>query len=135
MTLLIFTLNFLCFQNPCDEGVIKQLPRFYSENCENIEDDDEFKRCSDKEYLTAIYSELKMPKEAEENKIEGTVYVEFKIDTEGYTFDFKVLRSIGHGCDEEAIRVLSGMTFYSAINDCDELVVHKMVSPIKFKLN
>jgi protein TonB len=39
-------------------------------------------------------------------KIEGTVYITFVVDTDGSLLYIRVLRGIGGGCDEEALRVV-----------------------------
>jgi TonB family protein len=52
---------------------------------------------------------LQYPLLAVENGIEGTVYVSFVVRTDGEITDVKVLRGIGGGCDEEALRVISTM--------------------------
>jgi protein TonB len=49
------------------------------------------------------------PEMARMNDIQGTVYVEFVVDKDGKIKDAKVLRGIGGGCDEEAIRVIMSM--------------------------
>jgi len=49
------------------------------------------------------------PEQASENGIQGIVYVSFIIDSKGNVTDVKVLRGIGGGCDEEAIRVIKIM--------------------------
>ncbi|MDO9255156.1 MAG: energy transducer TonB, partial [Bacteroidales bacterium] len=46
------------------------------------------------------------PRQASENGIQGTVYVSFVVDSKGNLTDVKVLRGIGGGCDEEALRVV-----------------------------
>jgi Ca-activated chloride channel homolog len=46
------------------------------------------------------------PKNAIENGVSGIVYVSFKVDEKGNVADVKVLRGIGGGCDEEAVRVI-----------------------------
>jgi TonB family protein len=51
-------------------------------------------------------SRLRYPVRARENKIQGKVYIGFVIEKNGSLSDFKVIRGIGGGCDEEAIRVL-----------------------------
>ncbi|MFA5971879.1 MAG: TonB family protein [Lentimicrobiaceae bacterium] len=51
-------------------------------------------------------SNLNYPKKAEENGISGIVYVSFKVDEKGNVSDVKVLRGIGGGCDEEAVRLI-----------------------------
>jgi TonB family protein len=56
-----------------------------------------------KQYLEKTH---KYPKEAKEVKAEGTVIIEFKVDATGALSEFKIVRSIGNGCDEELIRLI-----------------------------
>lgn len=49
---------------------------------------------------------LVYPQKAQESGISGTVYVSFKVDAKGHISAIKILRGIGYGCDEEAIRVI-----------------------------
>ena len=53
-----------------------------------------------------IATNIVYPQMAIENGISGTVYVGFIIDEKGNVSDVKVLRGIGGGCDEEAIRII-----------------------------
>jgi len=53
-----------------------------------------------------LKSNLKYPQLAKDYNIRGTVYVSFMIDEKGNVSKVKVLRGIGGGCDEEAIRVI-----------------------------
>jgi len=53
-----------------------------------------------------IKQNLKYPKEALEKKIEGTVLVRHDINHKGKVTGAKVLKGIGHGCDEEATRLI-----------------------------
>lgn len=46
------------------------------------------------------------PKKAEENNIEGTVVVQFDIDSTCSYVNIKVIKSLGYGCDEEAIKAM-----------------------------
>ncbi|MEO8254603.1 MAG: energy transducer TonB [Flavobacterium sp.] len=46
------------------------------------------------------------PKTPEEVKLAGKVYVTFIIEADGNLSNFKILRDIGYGTGEEAIRVL-----------------------------
>lgn len=52
---------------------------------------------------------IKYPQSAAENGIQGTVYVQFVVDSKGIITDAKILRGIGGGCDEEALRVVMAM--------------------------
>ena len=53
-----------------------------------------------------VSKELKYPMQARKPGTEGTVYLEFIVDKDGFITDVKILKGIGGGCDEEAIRVL-----------------------------
>ncbi len=56
-----------------------------------------------------IISKTKYPTIARENGISGRVYVTFVVDKDGKIKDAKLLRGIGAGCDEEALRVVRSM--------------------------
>jgi TonB family protein len=56
-----------------------------------------------KQYLEKNH---KYPKEARETKVEGTVTIEFQVDATGALSEFKIVRGIGNGCDEELIRLI-----------------------------
>jgi periplasmic protein TonB len=56
-----------------------------------------------------ISSSIKYPEEAKELGIQGRVFVNFVVETDGSITDVKLIRGIGGGCDEEAIRVVRAM--------------------------
>jgi TonB family protein len=58
-----------------------------------------------------IKTHLRYPQTAIEKKIEGTVHLFLDIDHKGNVTHVKVVAGIGHGCDEEAIRVVKLMKF------------------------
>ena len=49
---------------------------------------------------------LRYPYQAQEESIQGKVFVSFVIERDGSVTDVKVLRGLGFGCDEEAIKVI-----------------------------
>jgi protein TonB len=49
---------------------------------------------------------IRYPAVAKENNIQGKVFLTFVVEKDGSITDVKVLRGIGSGCDEEAVRVL-----------------------------
>lgn len=59
--------------------------------------------------MNFIAQNIKYPPRARENNIQGRVYVNFILDTAGTVTRAKVVRGIGGGCDEEAIRVIASM--------------------------
>ena len=68
-----------------------------------------------KQYLIKNH---KYPREAKETKVEGTVTIEFKVDATGALSEFKIVRGIGKGCDEEVIRlILQGVKWVPTTKD------------------
>jgi protein TonB len=56
-----------------------------------------------------LQANIKYPKYAVDNNIEGKVGMRFVINKDGSVSDIEVARSLGFGCDEEAIRVVQNM--------------------------
>ncbi len=63
----------------------------------------------EKARINFIAQNIKYPSVAKNKGIEGTVYLQFVVEKDGSLTNFKLLRGIGYGCDEEAIRVLKLM--------------------------
>jgi protein TonB len=88
-----------------------------------------------KEALFAyIGKNLKYPEQAVEEGIEGVVYVTFVVEVDGSIAGVKVLRGIGGGCDEEALRVVRGMPNWKPGMQAGKPVRVKYNLPIRFKL-
>lgn len=68
----------------------------------------------EKALLAYISSNTKYPQLARENGIQGKVYVQFVVAADGNVKDPKVVRGIGGGCDEEAIRVVKTLPPWKA---------------------
>ena len=77
---------------------------------------------------------LKYPNQARRMGIEGKVFVQFVVDKDGSLNDVKVLKGIGAGCDEEAVRVLKKHPKWSPGKQRGRAVRVRMVIPIFFKL-
>jgi len=74
------------------------------------------------------------PQQATENGIQGTVYVSFVVDSKGNVTDVKILRGIGGGCDEEALRVVKMMPKWHPGKQNGKQVRVLFNMPIYFKL-
>jgi TonB family protein len=60
--------------------------------------------------LNAYFKEnVHYPELARKNHVAGKVYVKFVVNTDGTISDCTVLKGIGSGCDEEAVRVITNM--------------------------
>ncbi len=80
-----------------------------------------------------IYQHLRYPPAAAEARIEGIVLLEYEIDFQGQVGEVRVMQSLGHGCDEEAIRVIRLMRFDVGKNRGVKVTFHKKTR-IEFKL-
>jgi len=56
-----------------------------------------------------LKEQVKYPELAKKNGIQGRVVVGFQVEADGSLSSIRVLRDIGGGCGEEAIRVVKGM--------------------------
>lgn len=84
-------------------------------------------------FYSFLISNMKYPKEAKEKGIEGRVFVEFIVEKDGSLTNLKVLKGIGHGCDDEAIRVLALSPSWEPARQGGLPVRQKMVMPIVFQ--
>ena len=82
-----------------------------------------------------IGNNMRYPREARQAGIEGKVFVQFVVDEYGQITQTKVLRGIGGGCDEEAVRVLQEAPEWIPGTTDGQAVDVRMVIPITFKLD
>ena len=61
--------------------------------------------------LKELHNQVKYPERAYEAGVEGRVYVQFVVTEDGEVQDTRVIRGIGEGCDEEAVRVVQAARF------------------------
>ena len=88
--------------------------------------------------MTAFYKyvgeNLKYPNLARRNNIEGRVFVKFVVERDGSLTDVQVLKGIGGGCDEEAVRVIQSAPKWKPGKQRGRPVRVQMILPIVFKL-
>jgi protein TonB len=77
---------------------------------------------------------IKYPSMAKDAGIQGIVYVSFVIERDGSVADVQVLRGIGGGCDEEAVRVVEKMPNWSPGKQRGKPVRVRYNLPIRFVL-
>lgn len=81
-----------------------------------------------------ITKNLKYPEQAVEEGIEGTVFVTFVVEKDGKISGVRVLRGIGGGCSEEALRVVKSMPNWTPGTQRGLAVRVQYNLPIRFKL-
>ncbi len=77
---------------------------------------------------------IKYPTMARESGIQGRVYVTFVVERDGSVTDVRVLRGIGGGCDEEAIRVVTNMPKWIPGRQRNKPVRVQFNLPVRFTL-
>ncbi|MBP6977829.1 MAG: energy transducer TonB [Bacteroidales bacterium] len=81
-----------------------------------------------------LQKNIQYPPEARKNNIQGTVYIIFVVESNGYISGVKVLKGIGGGCDEEAIRVVKKMPTWNPGKQRGKPVRVLINMPIRFAL-
>ena len=82
-----------------------------------------------------LANRIKYPAQARRMQVEGRVFVEFVINRDGSITEIKVLKGIGGGCDEEAVRVLKTSPRWNPGKQRGVPVRQRMVIPITFQLS
>ena len=82
-----------------------------------------------------IAEQVKYPAEAKKAGAQGRVFIGFIVEPDGSLSDFKVLRGIGYGCDEEALRVVKSMPKWQPGMHRGKAVRVQYLVPVNFKLD
>ncbi len=80
-----------------------------------------------------IKTNLKYPQTALEHQIEGTILVRYTINFQGKVIAAKIVKGIGYGCDEEAVRLVKLLKFKIGKTRKIKIQFHKSIQ-IHFKL-
>lgn len=106
----------------------------YFQGCEKVKKVEKRKKCADEKMLIFIYSNLKYPSKAREQKIEGDVHIKFNVEKDGSLSNFEILKDIGAGCGEESVRVIKMMPNWNPALVEGKPVRVQIVLPVKFRL-
>ncbi len=77
---------------------------------------------------TFVQQHLRYPPAAQAAGIAGSVHLKYTIDKNGRVIDCKVISGLGYGCDEEAVRVVSLLTFRVPQNRKRHVLFHKKLA-------
>lgn len=80
-----------------------------------------------------ITDHLKYPAEAITERVEGEVEVSYDVNGLGLVSKIKILKSLGHGCDEEVARLVKMLKFEKAFNKGRSVISHRKLK-VDFKL-
>lgn len=85
--------------------------------------------------LKFLAANINYPKAAKDAGIEGMVVIQYVIEKDGSISNAKVVKGIGSGCDEEALRVVNAMPNWVAGKQRGQAVPVQFNLPIRFKLD
>ena len=100
---------------------------------EKVEDMPEFPG-GEQAMMDFVSKNVVYPKEAQEKGISGRVMVNFIVEKDGSVNEVKIVRGIGGGCDEEAVRVVKAMPKWKPGKEKGKPVRVSYIMPIFFKL-
>ena len=81
-----------------------------------------------------IKENLEYPRQAKLANIQGTVVLRFVVEPSGLMTNIGIVKSVGGGCDQEALRILSLLSWYPGKYD-EKLARVQMTFPFYFILN
>ncbi len=81
-----------------------------------------------------IANNIEYPKLAREANISGTVFIGFVVEKDGAISNIELVRSIGGGCDEEALRIVQIMPRWNPGKQRGVPVRVRLTLPVKFTL-
>ena len=86
------------------------------------------------ELMKFLAQNIKYPPLAKESGIQGRVFINFVVEPTGAISNVKILRGIGGGCDEEAVRVVESMPKWKPGKQRGKNVRVSYNLPVKFTL-
>ena len=81
-----------------------------------------------------LQTNMKYPEDAEKQKVEGRVMVQFVVETDGSISDVHVAKQVFPSLDAEAIRVVQAMPKWTPGKDKGRVVRVKYNLPIVFRM-
>ena len=85
-------------------------------------------------FYAYLRKNVRYPAVAKENNVQGKVFLTFVVEKDGSLTDIKVVRGIGSGCDDEAIRVLKASPHWQPGIQNGRPVRVQYTMPISFTL-
>jgi protein TonB len=96
-----------------------------------VEQKPEFANGGDKGLKKYLQENVKIPAAAAE--VSGKVYMQFVVEKDGSLSNIKVVRGLGNGCDEEAMRVITAMPQWFPAKQNGKEVRFRYTLPVPFE--
>jgi TonB family protein len=85
-------------------------------------------------YKQYLEKNMQYPEQALAQNIEGKVTIQFTVESSGQLSDFRVIKGIGHGCDEEVMRLVKQGPKWNPTRRNTESLRDKVKVRMKFTL-
>lgn len=132
---LLLMTSSLLYGQPKDSNILSEvdIPPLF-EGCDDpLISEEQRQACSVPKIQAFVNHNIIYPDSAKAKSIEGVVVVRFSVTEEGKITALELVRDIGGGCGEEAMRVVRMMPqFRPALRD-GQPIATKMTLPIRFK--
>lgn len=89
----------------------------------------------DKAFTTYMSKSIKYPQAARDLRVRGKVDLTFVVEKDGSLSDIKVVRGLGSGCDEEAVRVLKASPKWTPAKQKGRIVRQQYNLPVRFSFS
>ena len=83
--------------------------------------------------MRSMQDQIIYPEEAIVNNIQGIVYVKCTVTAEGSVKEIEILKGLGYGCDEEAVRIIKASKWKPGMINNDHIDIEVSI-PLEFKL-
>lgn len=114
-------------------SVVEKTPQLADEQVFAVVDEMPEFKAQEMTLIEFLSTNIKYPAVARKEGIEGTIFVTFIVEKDGSLNDIKLLRGIGGGCDQEAMRVVKLLSFTPGKQRGKTVAVQYNL-PIKFSL-
>ncbi|WP_020606707.1 energy transducer TonB [Spirosoma spitsbergense] len=84
---------------------------------------------------TYMLANVHYPAQAQEAKVKDRVFISFIVERDGTLSDIRMLKGVGYGCDEEAIRVIKSMPRWIPGSQSGEPIRVKYNLPVLFGID
>lgn len=107
------------YEEPAIQIMVEEMPQFPG---------------GEKALFSFLKKNLKYPRLALDNQITGTVVIQFVVSATGKISKAQIVKSIGYGCDEEALKIVSAMPDWTPGKQGGKPVHVQLNLPIRFML-
>jgi TonB family protein len=109
------------------------IPWLYKTECLDVPSENK-NACYQSKVSAYLLDQMTYPYQAVQNKIQGTVVIQFVVDESGKITDANIIQDIGYGCGAEALKQVKSMPNWIPGRQRGVPVKVRYTLPVQFKL-